>query len=368
MPTTQDPQATTAQASVQSTTQLVPLSVQEKSYVEQSFQDAKDFRSIGERITAPLEEIISKTTEIIEKDPIMDVSEELGSMNKKMQGVYSDIVDNDGMVMKFFKQLPGIGVIANIIDQKFDEFAFDIKSVNNKISTIFSGFDQSYTSLNISIDMQRDFLEGIEKNLGKVVAYKEFLEEKITKFKKELDTSNEADKEKISLFLRSVEFFLTNLVVLIGNLEMARKRLLIRLDSAQKLSLSMNSSRPIFQALLSTAIIEISGQKALDASAKAMTSMGEMIDKMSVDLTDKVIESNKKAEEISAKPILSSSVFVENVSKLSNHFKEMEGYRKQIAEEAAQEKEEFENARKSLKNIQILNQKEAKELEAMLTV
>jgi hypothetical protein len=62
---------------------------------------------------------------------------------------------------------------------------------------------------------------------------------------------------------------------------MARKRLLMRLDSATKLSLAMNSSRPIFKTLLSTALIETSSQKALDASMKALDVMGETIDKMS---------------------------------------------------------------------------------------
>ena len=64
----------------------------------------------------------------------------------------------------------------------------------------------------------------------------------------------------------------------------------MRLDSANKLSLSMSSSRPIFKTLLSTAIIETSSQKAIDASMQAMEVMGDTIDKMSSELTDKAIE------------------------------------------------------------------------------
>ena len=48
---------------------------------------------------------------------------------------------------------------------------------------IFSGFDQAYNSLNTSIDMQKKFLEGIDANLGKVVAYRDFLSTKIEAFK-----------------------------------------------------------------------------------------------------------------------------------------------------------------------------------------
>jgi hypothetical protein len=41
-------------------------------------------------------------------------------------------------------------------------------------------------------------------------------------------------------------------------LELARKRLLMRLDAAVKLALAMNSSRPIFKTLLSVAVLETS--------------------------------------------------------------------------------------------------------------
>ncbi|MDP2395435.1 MAG: hypothetical protein Q8S84_05905 [bacterium] len=78
---------------------------------------------------------------------------------------------------------------------------------------------------------------------------------------------------KLEMFIRNVEYFQSNLIVLIGNLDMAKKRLLMRLDSANKLSLAMNSSRPIFKTLLSTALIESSSQKAIDASMKAMEVM-----------------------------------------------------------------------------------------------
>ena len=48
---------------------------------------------------------------------------------------------------------------------------------------IFSGFDQAYGSLNISIDLQKKFVEGLDNNLGKVIAYKEFLAAKIDDFR-----------------------------------------------------------------------------------------------------------------------------------------------------------------------------------------
>lgn len=335
----------------------------EQAEIEQTFAEAKDFRGLGEKITAPIDSIISETATIIDSDPIMNVSDKLTEMNKDVQGVYKEIIDNDGTVMKIAKSLPLIGSLAKSLDAKWDEASFNIKSLEWKISTIFSGFDQSYSSLNTSIDMQKKFLEGIDENLGKVVGYKDFLNAKIEEFKaKNLETTDEATKMKYDMFVRHVEYFQSNLVVLIGNLDMARKRLLMRLDSASKLSLAMSSSRPIFKTLLSTALIETSSQKALDASMKAIDIMGSTIDKMSTELTDKAIESSRRSEELSSKPVLSASVFVDNVSKLKNHFDTIEAYRAQVKIEAEAQRKLFDDASENLKNVKVLAAQDQEDL------
>ncbi len=344
-------------------TTAIPLWVVEQQEVEKAFQEAKDFRSLGEKITAPLDSIITQTASIIDGDPIMNVSDELTKMNTSVQSVYKEIIDNDGVVMKVAKSIPLIGTLAKSLDQRWDDASFNLKTLEGKIQVIFSGFDQANSSLNTSIDLQKQFLEGIEANLGKVVAYKEFLARKIEEYTaKYAEVTAEDEKVKYEMFLRNVEYFQSNLVVLIGNLEMARKRLLMRLDSASKLSLAMSSSRPIFKTLLSTALIESSSQKALDASLKAINVMGSTIDKMSSELTDKAIESSRKSEELSSKPVLSTSVFIENVTKLKNHFDQIESYRAQIKNEAEAEGKLFAEAKIKLEGIKTISAKGQEEL------
>ncbi len=341
----------------------VILSAADTQEIEQTFSEASDFRSIWEKITAPLDDIISQTAKVIDADPIMNVSKELKEMNGSVQEVYKDIIDNDGTFMKIMKSIPLIGNIATAVDSKIDEAKFNMKGLEWKINIIFSGFDQSYKSINTSIDMQKNFVDGIDANLDKVVAYKDYIETKIEEFKKRLEeTTDEDEKMKLGMFISNVEYFQSNLIVLIGNLDMARKRLLMRLDSASKLSLAMNSSRPIFKTLLSTALIETSSQKALDASMAAMNVMGSTIDKMSSELTDKAIESSKKAEEMAAKPVLSSTIFIENVTKLKNHFEEIDNYRKQIKIEAKAEQKLFEEAKVKLENIKVMSKEQNEEL------
>ena len=341
----------------------IVLSEVDTKEIEKTFSEASDFRAIWEKITSPLDNIISQTAKVIDADPIMNVSDELQKMNGEVQTVYKDIIDNDGTFMKIMKSIPVIWNIATWADDKVDEAKFNMKGLEGKIWVIFSGFDQSYKSINTSIDMQKDFVDWIDQNLDKVVAYKDYIETKIQEFKKRLEeTTDEDEKQKLAMFISNVEYFQSNLIVLIGNLDMARKRLLMRLDSANKLSLAMNSSRPIFKTLLSTALIETSSQKALDASMKAMDVMGSTIDKMSSELTDKAIDSAKRAEEMAAKPVLSSTVFIENVTKLKNHFDEIDDYRKQMKDEAEKENALFEEAKVKLENIKVLSKENHEEL------
>ena len=80
-------------------------------------------------------------------------------------------------------------------------------------------------------------------------------------------------------------------------------------------------------------------------------------------MTDKAIESSKKSEEMSSKPVLSTSVFIENVTKLKNHFDEIETYREQVKLEAQKEQQLFEEAKQNLENIKTLNKEDYSELE-----
>jgi|GEM_PF-304104 len=354
--TTSSQQTDTNQTGQQKTS--IVLSTSERNEVTKIFSEARDFRSIGEAITAPIDRIIAQTAVVIDKDPIMNVSTQLEKMNQDVQGVYKDIIETDGPFMKLMKSVPLLGRAL----EKVDEAKFNMKTVEGKINVIFDGFDQSYESINTSVDLQKDFLEVIEDNLGKTEAYKNFLAEKIEDFQATIaETEDEEERNKYIMFLQNVEFFQTNLIVLIGNLDVAKKRLEMRLDSATKLSLAMNSSRPIFKTLLSTALIETSSQQAIDASIKTMQVMGSTIDKMSKDLTDKAIAGTKKAQEIASKPVLSTSQFVENVSRLKQHFDQIDDFRQQIALEAAQEKKVFEDAKDNLGTIKLLSQQTTEE-------
>lgn len=341
----------------------------EKMEVENVFKWARDFREVGEKITAPIDSIINETTKIIDQDPIMKVSDELKQMNGKVQWVYKDIIDNDSAITKWLKALPLIWGLVRAIDEKKDSLMFDMKSTTWKIDTIFSGFDTSFNSLNTSIDLQEKFSKWLEDNLNKVILYHEFVSEKLEEFKwKAALAETQDEKDKFNLFIGQVEYFKNNLTTLIGNLQLTQKRIYMRLDSSHKLSLAMSSSRPIFKTLLSTAIIEMSSQKAIDASIDTINVMWQTIDKMSSELTDKAIQSSRRTEELTSKTVLSTSVFIENVAKLKNHFDTIEQYREKVKLEAEREKVMFDEAKEKLKTIKTLKVADHKEFQKELWV
>jgi len=350
--------------------QIVPVKLSENEIkeIDETFKDVKDFRQLWEKITAPIDEIIAKTSKIIEDDPIMDVSKELKEINDQVQSVYKEIIDDDWAVTKFLKSLPVVWSLVEKIDNSIDDLKFNMKDIQWKIETIFTWFDQAYKSLVKSIEMQKEFLSWLENNISKVKAYKDYVEKKLEEFKEKYkQVANEEEKSKYEMFIRNIEYFLWNLDVLIWNLELARKRLIIKLDSATKLALWMQGSRPIFKTLLSVAILETAWQKAIDASIDAINVMWKTIDNMSSSLTDKAVQSSKKAEEITSKPILDPQKFVENVKKLKTHFDKIESYRKNIQAEAQAEREIFKQASDELSKLKEVKAKDLDELQNTLT-
>lgn len=87
---------------------------------------------------------------------------------------------------------------------------------------------------------------------------------------------------------------------------------------------------------------------------------------MSSELTDKAIQSSRRTEELTSKTVLSTSVFIENVAKLKNHFDTIEQYREKVKLEAEREKVMFDEAKEKLKTIKTLKVADHKEFQKEL--
>lgn len=340
------------------------LTPEEVENVQKMFKDIWNFENLSEKIIQPFDGAIEEAGAIINNDPIMNASSTLEKVNEQVKDVYNDITKKNKSIETFLKKIPGVKTIVDTFDKK----VFDLKPIKGQIDTIFKGFDVSSNSVKNSIDLQKKFIIWLEKNLTIVESYDKYIEIKLKDFTEKYKLEkDEKKKNKYKLFIGQMDFFLKNLKTLIWNLELARKRMIIRLDSAVKLSLAMSSSRPIFKTLLSVAVIETGTQQAVEASIKSIQNMWSTIDALSSDLTDRTIESSKKAEELTNSAILNVNVYVENVEKLKKHFEDMEKYRESLKAQKKKDDEAFKQAQKNLKEIKENKVDDYEELEDILS-
>jgi len=62
-----------------------------------------------------------------------------------------------------------------------------------------------------------------------------------------------------------------------------------------------------------------------------------------------------------SKPVLSTTQFVENVTKLKNYFDQIDDFKQQIVLEAKEERKLFEEASKNLDGLKVMNKKTQEE-------
>jgi len=340
----------------------IELSEEKKRSIEEKFENAEDFSEVGAQITAPINGVANETLTLIKNDPIMDVSGILNNIKKDVDWLYDDIIKEDSFILKFAKAIPLLWLAIDKISGTAENIKFNMKETNEKIQGLFKNFDVSHKSLVKSIELQNKYLKWLNANIDEIIAYRNFIDKKLEEFEEKIVQSSWEEQEKYKNFANAMQNFLSNLNSLIGNLTLWRKRILRRLDAAQNINLVMWPTRWIFEALLSTAVVEAATQKPIEATLKSMNNLWESIDKRNETLTEKTIENSKKTEKMLAKPILNTKKFVNNVEKLKNHFIDIEEYREKMATEAKAEKKEFEKAYETLEDLNVPKPKNHKEL------
>ena len=115
-------------------------------------------------------------------------------------------------------------------------------------------------------------------------------------------------------------------------------RIAMRLESAKRLHKQMELSRPAFQTLLSSVLMESAGQRAIEASVGIMKVLGGAIDQMSEKLTTQTIESAKMALEAEVRPMLGAGDIRRNVERIQSELLVIANTREQYMLEASNQK------------------------------
>lgn len=250
-----------------------------------------------------LNNLIRETGNLIAEDPIMATGEEMDTITSEFQQIYEGIGGGKKGILDVFKSW----VQKTAPDVQY-------KSFENKIDRIFEQFDQAKTSIDTSVRIFTKYSSELKKEI-----------DKISEYGTTTDTSEFSDDELMEY---------RTIGTILSNLQLSYGRIMMRLESGKKLARMMEFSRPAFQTLLSSVIIETSSQKALNSSVNIMKTLGGAIDTMSTRLTDDTIRTAHIALEAEVKPLLGAGVIKENAERLRTELLSINKEREQYLLEA----------------------------------
>lgn len=250
-------------------------------------------------------ELISKTWKLIDEDPLLGVSGEIESIKENFEAIHNAI-NNKSMDDKE-KQWLFARIISSMTGWDKD---FQYKSFEWKINSIFRQFDLTSDSIENSIEMYSQYAEWLESENTKLAQFLEDINQE------ELEPK---DRKQF-----------TNYQVMLGTLQTSLGRINMSKESAQELFETMAITRPIFQATLSSCLVEVAGQKTIEASVQMLSTLSGTVENLSSKLTEATIKTSSMALEVGSKPILNAGKIQENMLLLQSTFEEMEERRNQL--------------------------------------
>ena len=244
-----------------------------------------------------LNTLIQKTWKLIDNNPLTVAVDEVSLIKKQFEAIQNSIEDKQPEKSKTLLQsiFSGWG--------KRDE-NFQYKDFEGKINSIFSQFDLIHWSIKHTIKMYESYEEWLVKENAELLAYIavndiEWLS---------IEDMNQLNHYKIML----------------STLQLSDERIKLSLKSAHDLESTMEVTKPIFQAVLSSCMIELAGQQTLDSSIRMQEVLKGTIETMSTKLTEASVHTAHKALEISTTPLLEAPKLKANILMLSNALQEIE--------------------------------------------
>lgn len=244
-----------------------------------------------------LNSLIKETAKLIDEDPLTSSVEELALIKKQFDAIQNTIQDES--IKDKSKWI--IASIFSSWSSRDEEFVF--KTFEWKINSIFEQFDLVHESVDNTIEMY--------------VKYSEWLSKEINLLSNYIDSISKDDLSNEDIRL------LNNYEVMKNTLQLSYDRIKLSLTSAWELSSTMEITRPIFQAVLSSCLIEVSGQKTLDSSIQMNNILSGTIDALSDKLTKASIDTSKTVIDITTKPLLWNSSLNANIKLLGNALEEL---------------------------------------------
>ena len=253
-----------------------------------------------------LNSLINETGQLIQDDVVMSSGEQIAEISEAFDSIKDEI---------WGEKKWWFSVIASWVKKDED---FQYKSFESKISSIFDRFDSVTESVANSITIFSKYGKSLEQEIVKINTYVDSID------KETLEQDDILEYKTIC--------------VIRDNLQLSMARIAMRLESAKRLYKQMELSRPAFQTLLSSVLMESAGQRAIEASVGIMKVLGGAIDQMSEKLTTQTIESAKMALEAEVRPMLGAGDIRRNVERIQSELLVIANTREQYMLEASNQK------------------------------
>lgn len=250
-------------------------------------------------------ELISKTWKLIDDDPLLWATWEIEAIKENFEAI-QNAINNKAMDDDEKKWL-----FARIINSMVGwDKEFQYKSFEWKINAIFRQYDLTFDSIKNSIEMYEQYAEWLESENSNLEEFINWIDEE------ELSSPDKGQ--------------LNNYKVMLATLQTSLWRINMSKSSALELSKTMEITRPIFQATLSSCLIEVAGQKTIDASMQMLSTLSGTVENLSNKLTEATVKTSQMALEVWSKPVLNAWKIQQNMLLLQNTFDELEERRNQL--------------------------------------
>lgn len=238
-----------------------------------------------------MNDLIKRTGQLLSDDPLLASIDDVADIAENFKAI-QDAINNKGMgaeektwfLAKVFGSMIG----------KDDGFQF--KTFEGKIDAVFRQYDLVYESIGNTIEVYNDYGKDLLSSLNK-----------LNEFITNVDDSELTVKERKEF--DSYQLIVKQLGLSLGRIGMTK-------ESGEELYEHMRIGRPHFQLILSSCMIEVSGQKTIDASVQIIWTLMGTADALTTKLTESAIKSSAMALEVGNAPVLSIGKLEQNVALL----------------------------------------------------
>ncbi len=235
-----------------------------------------------------MNDLINKTWKLIDNDPLLNATEEIDNIKKNFEAIHQAI--NNTQVTSEERKWFLAAIFGRMIGK---EEGFQYKSFESKINSIFRQFDLTFTSVENSIEIYTEYGTGLTWEISKLDEFLKWVKEE------------ELEGNDIGEF--------RNYTIMLENLRLSLWRIEMSMKSAKELHETMRTWRPIFQALLSSCMIEVAWQRSIDASVQMLWTISGTIEWLSQKLTESTVKTSQIALEVGSKPVLCAGKLQDNM-------------------------------------------------------